>query len=103
MQVALDFMNSHICEAASSMVPAKPRNFEFSFHWECGDEFRPYDFEKTCLSDVKWNFSNLDRSDRIHMVFNTLHDNLVKEEKKNEKDQSKKQKIKANEDLHVTS
>lgn len=75
MKVALDYLSQHICEAASSMHPTtlagKPREFQFSFIWD-SDEFKPYDLGKTCLSDVQWNFSNLDRSDRIHMVYNAL-------------------------------
>ena len=70
-------MKNHINEASSSMKP-KPRDFEFNFDWE-RTNFGAFDqttAKKNDLSDVQWNFSNLDRGDRIHMVFTTLQDNF---------------------------
>ena len=79
MEASMEYMRKHICEAASTMKP-KLKDFEFDFDWE-RKNFMALDHQATTrkkndLSDIQWNFSNLDRSDRIHMVFTTLQDNF---------------------------
>ena len=76
MDESLNYLKQHICQAASSQKPTKVKDFEFNFNWQCEDfqvdsKIRATRHKRN-LSEVQWNFSNLDRNDRIHMVYTTL-------------------------------
>ena len=65
MEAAMYYMKHHINEASSSMKP-KIKDFEFDFDWDCKNFAalgQTTAAKKNDLSDIKWNFSNLDRSD----------------------------------------
>ena len=70
MSAVLDYLQNHVCQATSSNQ-VKPRELEFNFNWDC-DEFRASKPENNSVASVQWNFGQLDRADRIHMIYNTL-------------------------------
>ena len=85
-------------------MPTQPRDFEFNFEWDgtMQGSVKGQGLEH-CLSSAHWNFSNLDRSDRIHMVYNTLYDSRSKLPASQSGDKSTKNRQGKKRDQYVTA